>query len=247
MKDEIDINRIPKHIAIIMDGNGRWAAKRALPRFFGHKAGMETLREVLRACSDMSIKILTVYAFSTENWNRPNDEVSYLMNLLIEYMRKEINNLNKNNVRIKILGDLSALPVTTRLEIEKAVSLTYENTGIQFNIALNYGGRAELIKACKRISEEVKEGKITTEDIDEDLISSYLFTAGDYDPDLVIRTSGEKRLSNFLLWQSAYSELVFVDVMWPDFDKTQLKKAIIEYQSRERRFGVIKKKTEEKK
>lgn len=241
MKDEIDKNRIPKHIAIIMDGNGRWAAKRALPRFFGHKAGMETLREVLRACSDMGIKILTVYAFSTENWNRPNDEVTYLMNLLIEYMRKEINDLNKNDVRIKILGDLSALPITTRLEIEKAVSLTHDNNGIQFNIALNYGGRAELINACKRISEEVKEGKITTEDIDEELISSYLFTSGDYEPDLIIRTSGEKRLSNFLLWQSAYSELVFADVMWPDFDKAQLTKAIIEYQSRDRRFGVIKK------
>lgn len=243
MKDEIDIDRLPKHIAIIMDGNGRWAVKRALPRFFGHKAGVETLREILRASSDMGIKILTVYAFSTENWNRPTDEVSYLMNLLIEYMRKEINDLNKNNVRIKILGNLSALPENTRLEIEKAVSLTHDNTGIQFNIALNYGGRIELINACKRISEDVMKGKITTEAIDEDLISSYLYTAGDYDPDLIIRTSGEKRLSNFLLWQSAYSELVFADVMWPDFDKAQLKKAIIEYQSRDRRFGAIKRKT----
>ncbi len=243
MNDEIDKNRLPKHIAIIMDGNGRWAAKRALPRFLGHKAGTETIREVLRACSDMGIKILTVYAFSTENWNRPKDEVSYLMNLLVEYMKKEINDLNKNNVRIKILGDLSALPANTRLEIDRAVSLTHENTGIQFNIALNYGGRAELIDACKRISKEVKEGKIVTEDIDEDLISSYLFTSGDYDPDIIIRTSGEKRLSNFLLWQSAYSELVFTDVMWPDFNKAQLKKAIIEYQSRDRRFGAIKKKT----
>jgi undecaprenyl diphosphate synthase len=240
MKGEIDMSRLPKHIAIIMDGNGRWAAKRALPRFFGHKAGMETLREVLRASSDMGIEILTVYAFSTENWNRPTEEVSYLMNLLIEYMRKEINELNKNNVKIKILGDIRALPESTRDEIEKAVSLTSKNTGIQFNIALNYGGRAELINACKHIAEDAKEGKITIDEINEDLISNYLFTDGDHDPDLIIRTSGEKRLSNFLLWQSAYSKLVFADVMWPDFNKEQLKAAIIEYQSRDRRFGVIK-------
>lgn len=240
MKGEIDMNRLPKHIALIMDGNGRWAAKRALPRFFGHKAGMETLREVLRASSDMGIEILTVYAFSTENWNRPTEEVSYLMNLLIEYMRKEINELNKNNVKIKILGDISALPESTREEIEKAVRLTNKNTGIQFNIALNYGGRAEIINACKHIAEDAKEGKITIDEINEDLISNYLFTDGDHDPDLIIRTSGEKRLSNFLLWQSAYSELVFADVMWPDFNKEQLKAAIIEYQSRDRRFGVIK-------
>lgn len=240
MKGEIDKNRLPKHVAIIMDGNGRWAARRALPRFFGHKAGMETLREVLRTCSDMGIKILTVYAFSTENWKRPTDEVSYLMNLLIEYMRKEIGELNRNNVKVKILGDISALPENTREEIEKAISLTHNNTGIQFNIALNYGGRAELLSACKRIAEETKQGKLNVDDIDEDLISSYLFTAGDYEPDLIIRTSGEKRLSNFLLWQSAYSELVFADVMWPDFNKEQLEAAIREYQSRDRRFGVLK-------
>jgi undecaprenyl diphosphate synthase len=240
MKGEIDRNRLPKHIAIIMDGNGRWASKRALPRVFGHKAGMEALREVVKSCSDMGIKILTVYAFSTENWNRPTEEVSYLMNLLIEYMRKEINELNKNNVKIKILGDLHALPKVTREEVEKAVDLTGKNNGLQFNIALNYGGRAEIINACKVIAEEFKEGKISEEQITEDLISSYLFTAGDIEPDLIIRTSGEKRLSNFLLWQSAYSELVFVEEMWPDFNSKQLEKAILEYQNRDRRFGLIK-------
>ncbi|MDF2522039.1 MAG: uppS2 [Clostridia bacterium] len=240
MKGEIDRNRLPKHIAIIMDGNGRWAAKRAMPRFFGHKAGMEAIREVLRACSDIGVKILTVYAFSTENWNRPTDEVSYLMNLLIEYMHKEINELNKNNVKVKILGDLSPLPPTAVEEIEKAIELTHNNTGIQFNIALNYGSRAELISACRNIAKEVRDGKITVEDINEELISNSLFTEGDYDPDLVIRTSGEKRLSNFLLWQSAYSELVFADVMWPDFGKEELMDAILEYQSRDRRFGKIK-------
>jgi len=240
MKGEIDSNRLPKHIAIIMDGNGRWASKRALPRVFGHKAGMEALREVVKACSDMGIKILTVYAFSTENWNRPTDEVSYLMNLLIEYMRKEINELNKNNVKIKILGDISGLPIVTREEVEKAASLTENNVGIQFNIALNYGGRAEIISACKKIAEEFKEGKISREEITEDLISEYLFTKGDIDPDLIIRTSGEMRLSNFLLWQSAYSELVFIEEMWPDFNKKHLEKAILEYQSRDRRFGLVK-------
>ncbi|HYE10105.1 MAG TPA: isoprenyl transferase [Patescibacteria group bacterium] len=240
MKGAIDIDRLPKHIAIIMDGNGRWASKRALPRIFGHKAGMEALREVVKACSDMGVKILTVYAFSTENWNRPTEEVSYLMNLLIEYMRKEINELNKNHVKVKILGDLSALPQITKEEVEKAVRFTENNTGLQFNIALNYGGRAEIIHACKRIAEEFKEGKITKDEINEDLISDYLFTEGDIEPDLIIRTSGEKRLSNFLLWQSAYSELVFVDEMWPDFNKKQLEKAILEYQNRDRRFGLVK-------
>lgn len=240
MNDAIDSNRLPKHIAIIMDGNGRWASKRALPRVFGHKAGMEALREVVKACSDIGIKILTVYAFSTENWNRPSEEVSYLMNLLIEYMRKEINVLNKNNVKIKILGDISGLPKVTREEVEKAASLTENNEGIQFNIAINYGGRAEIISACKEIAEEFKEGKISMEEITEDLISDYLFTKGDIDPDLIIRTSGEMRLSNFLLWQSAYSELVFIDEMWPDFNKNHLEKAILEYQSRDRRFGLVK-------
>ncbi len=240
MQGEIDSNRLPKHIAIIMDGNGRWASKRALPRVFGHKAGMEALREVVKACSDMGVKILTVYAFSTENWNRPTDEVSYLMNLLIEYMRKEINELNKNKVKIKILGDISGLPKVTREEVQKAASLTENNEGIQFNIALNYGSRAEIINACKKIAEEFKEGKISSEDITEDLISEYLFTKGDIDPDLIIRTSGEKRLSNFLLWQSAYSELVFIEEMWPDFNKKHLENAILEYQSRDRRFGLVK-------
>jgi undecaprenyl diphosphate synthase len=240
MRVDIDSNSLPKHIAIIMDGNGRWASKRALPRVFGHKAGMEALREVVKACSDIGIKILTVYAFSTENWNRPTDEVSYLMNLLIEYMRKEINELNKNKVKIKILGDISGLPKVTREEVENAARLTENNKGIQFNIALNYGSRAEIISACKRIAEDFKEGKISSEEITEDLISEHLFTKGDIDPDLIIRTSGEKRLSNFLLWQSAYSELVFVEEMWPDFNRKHLEKAIIEYQSRDRRFGLVK-------
>jgi undecaprenyl diphosphate synthase len=240
MTEEIDRSRLPEHIAIIMDGNGRWAKKRALPRFFGHKAGMEALKEIVRSCSDIGIKILTVYAFSTENWNRPTDEVSYLMNLLIEYMKREINELHSNHVKIKILGDLSPLPQSTRDEVEKAVQLTQHNTGIRFNIALNYGGRAEIIHVCRQIAQEFKEGKLREEEIDEALISSYLFTAGDAEPDLIIRTSGEKRLSNFLLWQSAYSELVFVEELWPDFNARKLEKAIVEYQSRDRRFGVVK-------
>lgn len=240
MKLEIDHKRLPKHIAIIMDGNGRWANKRALPRFFGHKAGVEAIRDIVRTCSDLNIKILTVYAFSTENWKRPTDEVSYLMNLLVEYLKKEIQELNKNNVKIKILGDIDPLPEKTREEVQKAINLTSSNKGLQFNIALNYGGRAEIINACKAIAEDYKQGKLTLDSIDEQMISDHLFTAGDLEPDLIIRTSGEKRLSNFLLWQSAYSELVFTDVMWPDFDIKQLEKAIIEYQDRDRRFGVLK-------
>lgn len=240
MKAQIDTKRLPNHIAIIMDGNGRWAKKRALPRAFGHKAGMEALKNVVKACSDIGIKTLTVYAFSTENWNRPTEEVSYLMNLLIEYMRKEINELHSNNVKIKILGDLSPLPVNTREEVENAVRLTQNNTGLQFNIALNYGGRAEILNACITIAEKYRDGEIAKQEITEDLISRSLFTSGDIDPDLIIRTSGEKRLSNFLLWQSAYSELVFVDEMWPDFGRRQLEDAILEYQNRDRRFGLLK-------
>ena len=240
MKGEIDSDRLPKHIAIIMDGNGRWAKKRELPRVFGHKAGMEALREVVQACSDMKIKILTVYAFSTENWNRPTEEVSFLMNLLLEYMRKEINELNRNHVKIKILGDIYALPPKTKEEIYNAISLTEKNTGLQFNIAINYGSRTEITNACKKIAEEFKADKISMEQITEDLISDCLFTAGDLEPDLIIRTSGEKRLSNFLLWQSAYSELVFVEEMWPEFSKKHLENAILEYQNRDRRFGHLK-------
>lgn len=240
MLGEIDFSRLPKHIAIIMDGNGRWAQKRGLPRVMGHKAGMEAIKKTVRSCSNMGIKILTVYAFSTENWKRPQEEVSYLMNLLVEYMRKEVNELHNNKVKIKVLGELDVLPDQTRKEILAAARLTENNKGLQFNIALNYGGRAEILNACRKLIQDINDGSIDVTSVDEALFSNYLYTGNDIDPDLIIRTSGEQRISNFLLWQGAYSELMFVDQLWPDFDEKSLRSAIIEYQSRDRRFGALK-------
>lgn len=240
MLENIDFKKLPKHIAIIMDGNGRWAKKRGLPRVMGHKAGMDAIRKTVRACSDLGISILTIYAFSTENWKRPQDEVGYLMNLLVEYMRKEISELHSNKVRVKILGEVDILPDQTRKEIKEAVKLTENNKGLQFNIALNYGGRAEIVNACKKLIDDVSAGSIDRASIDEALFKNYLYTGSDVDPDFIIRTSGEQRLSNFLLWQGAYSEFVFVDQFWPDFDEKVLYNAIVEYQGRDRRFGALK-------
>jgi len=231
----------PEHIAIIMDGNGRWAKQRGLPRSLGHKAGVEALKEIVRYSSNIGIKILTVYAFSTENWARPVEEVDYLINiLLVEYMKKEINELNRNNVKIRILGDIDRLPESTKQQVLEAVELTKNNTGLKFNIALNYGGRKEIIDAVKKIAEMIVKGQIKANDIDEKLLSDCLYTSGDKDPDLIIRTSGEMRISNFLIWQSAYSELYFSDVLWPDFNQDNLKEAIDDYLKRERRFGKVK-------
>lgn len=238
--EDIEIKKLPKHIAIIMDGNGRWAKKRGLPRVMGHKAGMSALKETVRTCSDLGVRILTVYAFSTENWQRPKDEVSFLMNLLVEYMRKELSELQHNRVRIKVLGELDILPAHTKKEILNALEATKDNDGLQFNIALNYGGRFEILKACREIAEKVKNGVITVEQIDEGLFSGHLYTGLDSDPDLIIRTSGEKRLSNFLLWQGAYSELFFAEVPWPEFGRADLLGAILEYQERDRRYGALK-------
>lgn len=234
-------NKLPKHIAIIMDGNGRWAKQRGIPRTLGHKAGVETLKEIVKYASDIGIKILTVYAFSTENWTRPAEEVDYLINyLLIEFLRKEIEEINRNNVKIKILGELEPLPSLTKKEIIRAVELTKNNTGLIFNIALNYGGKSELVNAFKTISEMILNGSLLPKDINEELISNNLYTAGDTDPDLIIRTSGEKRISNFLIWQGAYSELYFTKVLWPDFRKEHLMEAIKDYKSRDRRYGGLK-------
>lgn len=234
-----EIKKIPAHVAIIMDGNGRWASKRGLPRSVGHKAGVDAIKDVVIACSNLGIKILTVYAFSTENWSRPKDEVNFLMSLLVDYMKKEIDELNKNNVKIKVLGDLSILPETTKKEINNALAMTQFNTGLKFNIALNYGGRKEIINAVKNIIYDIESGNKNLQLLDEEMFRNYLYTESDPDPDVVIRTSGEIRLSNFLLWQSAYSELVFTDTLWPDFKKDDLIKAIIEYQIRDRRYGNV--------
>lgn len=240
MLGDIDKGKLPVHIAIIMDGNGRWAQKKGLPRVMGHKAGMEALKKTVKSCSDLGIKILTVYAFSTENWNRPQDEVNYLMDLLVEYMRKEVNALHKNKVKIKLLGEVDMLPYQTRTEIEEAIELTKNNEGLQFNIALNYGGRAEILRACRNLIKDLEAGNLDMDSADEKVFSSYLYTSNDPDPDLIIRTSGEQRISNFLLWQGAYSELLFVDRLWPDFDEAVLHSAILEYQNRNRRFGALK-------
>lgn len=237
----LDMENIPKHIAIIMDGNGRWAKKRKLPRTMGHKAGVETIRRILKEASNLGVKYMTLYAFSTENWKRPKDEVNALMKLLVQYLRKEINELHKNGVRINVLGDISMLPKECIDEIEKSVEKTKNNTGITMNIALNYGGRDEIIRSIKLIAQDVLDGKIKIDAIEEDTVNNYLYTKGVPDPDIIIRPSGEQRLSNFLLWQCAYSEFWYSDICWPDFTEDDLHKAIYDFQQRDRRFGGIKK------
>jgi len=235
----IDPERLPRHIAIIMDGNGRWAKRKMMPRTMGHRAGMKSLKEVVKACSDLGVPVLTVYAFSTENWKRPIQEVDYLMNLLIEYLHKELAELNENNVHINMLGDYDPLPERCQHEINEAVMLTRNNTGLMFNIALNYGSRKEILRVINILAKKVMLGELQPEDINENVISSHLYTAGLPDPDLLIRTAGEMRISNFLLWQIAYTELYVADCMWPDFTREELYKAILVYQKRDRRFGAI--------
>lgn len=236
----LDMTRIPNHIAIIMDGNGRWAKKRGLPRTAGHKAGVEALREVISACSSLNVGYLTLYAFSTENWKRPVGEVSALMQLLVYYLRNEIKELHRNNVRIRTIGDISMLQQVAQKEIDAAVVLTKNNDGLNVNIALNYGGRGEIIQAVKKVCQKVKNNEIDIENIDENEFEKFLYTKELPDPDLVIRPSGELRISNFLLWQIAYSEFWFSNIFWPDFNRGYLIQAIIDYQKRDRRFGGIK-------
>jgi len=239
--EQVKSKPLPQHVAIIMDGNGRWATRRGLPRVAGHRQGVEALREVIRTSDELGIKYLTLYAFSTENWKRPAAEIDALMSLLVEYLRKEIRELNSNNVKISVLGQVEAFPTVAQSEIANAVELTKNNTGLNVNIALNYGGRAEIVRAAKAIARDVLDKKISIDDIDERLFSNYLYTANIPDPDLLIRTSGEFRLSNFLLYQIAYTELVFTapDVLWPDFDKKAYLEAIMEYQRRQRRYGGL--------
>ncbi|WP_251860281.1 isoprenyl transferase [Clostridium sp. Marseille-Q2269] len=236
----LDVNNIPKHIAIIMDGNGRWAKERKLPRTMGHKAGVETIREIVKECNNLGVKYLTLYAFSTENWKRPKDEVSGLMTLLVQYLRKEVKELNKNNVVINAIGNIERLPELCVKELKKAYEETKDNTGLVLNLALNYGGRDEIIRAIEYMYNDIEKGIITKEDISEKTVSNYLYTKGMLDPDLIIRPSGEKRISNFLLWQCAYSEFWYSDIKWPDFKKQHLHKAIYDYQNRDRRFGAVK-------
>ena len=231
--------RMPRHVAVIMDGNGRWAKRRAMPRIMGHRKGVDVLKDLLRCCRDWGIEALTAYAFSTENWGRPTEEVEFLMTLFERVLRKELREMMKENVQIRFVGNLEMLPDSLREEIDRAVEETRVNTGIQFTIATNYGGRQEILQACRSIAAAVKDGTLALEDIDESVFERHLYTSGICDPDLLIRTSGEMRISNFLLWQMAYAEIYVTDTMWPDFDRTQFHTALRDYQSRERRFGKV--------
>lgn len=231
---------IPRHVAIIMDGNGRWATKRGLPRSAGHRAGMEALRDLITASSELGIEALTLYAFSTENWKRPRDEVGTLFSLVVEYFNREISELHEKGVRIRVLGDMSRVPQKARAALMRAEDMTHDNRGLKLNLAINYGARAELVRAARALAEDVSNGGMAPDAIDEAAVSSRLYTSGQPDVDLLIRTGGEMRLSNFLLYQSAYAELLFTDTLFPDFDKAHYLDAIREFQGRSRRFGAIK-------
>ena len=235
----LDLSNIPKHIAIIMDGNGRWARERNLPRTMGHRAGIETIREIVKECNKIGVKYLTLYAFSTENWNRSKDEVSALMKLLVEYLKNEFEELNRNGVVINSIGDISKLPKVCQNELNTAYEKTKNNKKLRLNLALNYGGRADITHAIKAMYNDIKLGVISENDINDEMISSYLYTKNMPDPDIIIRPSGEQRISNFLLWQCAYSEFWYSNVKWPDFKKENLHEAISDYQKRDRRFGKV--------
>ncbi|MEB3332916.1 MAG: isoprenyl transferase [Synechococcaceae cyanobacterium] len=235
----LDAGRLPAHVAVIMDGNGRWARQRGLPRVMGHREGVEALKRTLRLCSDWGIGALTAYAFSTENWNRPGEEVTFLMTLFERVLARELEALEREQVRIRFLGDLEPLPTGLRQLIADATARTAANSGIHFNVCTNYGGRAELVRAARRLAARAAAGDLDPAQIDETLFAAELHTAGEQDPDLLIRTSGEQRISNFLLWQLAYAELHITDVLWPDFDEAALETALLDYQSRQRRFGGV--------
>ena len=229
----VDRSSLPKHVAIIMDGNGRWALRRGSPRIAGHKRGAENVRRVTEQCRLLGIQVLTLYAFSDENWGRPKEEVGFLMDMLGSYLKSEIASMKANGIRFRTIGRIERLPSSARKWIERAASETASNTGLVLNLALSYGGRGEILEAFKRMSADGATGELT-----EETFSSYLDTAGLPDPDLIIRTSGEKRISNFLLWQAAYAELYFTDTLWPDFEEKDLLAAILDYQGRQRRFGL---------
>lgn len=232
-------DRLPQHVAVIMDGNGRWAKQRGMPRIMGHRKGVDVLKDLLRCCRDWGISALTAYAFSTENWGRPTDEVEFLMTLFERVLRRELKEMMQEDVRIQFAGNLTALPATLQEEIDRAVETTRGNKGIRFTIATNYGGRQEILQACRALANQVQEGLLKPEDIDEAAIERHLYTAGICDPDLLIRTSGEMRISNFLLWQMAYAEIYVTETLWPDFGREQFHQALINYQQRERRFGKL--------
>ena len=238
-KIEIDTHNIPQHISIIMDGNGRWANSKGLPRISGHREGVRTVRKITEICGDLNVRILTLYTFSAENWNRPATEVSALMRLLVSSLRIEVKDLMKNNVRFTVIGNINKLDPNVQNELLDAIYKTKNNTGLNLNLALSYGSRQEIISAVKKLTTKVSIGEINVDELDESLFSSFLYTKDIPDPDLLIRTGGEFRISNFLLWQIAYTEIHVTDTSWPSFGKAELTKAIYEYQHRERRFGKI--------
>ncbi len=236
---DLDRQRLPKHVAVIMDGNGRWAKKQGLPRVVGHRQGVDTLKDLLRCCKDWGIESLTAYAFSTENWGRPVEEVDFLMILFERMLRQELAQMHLEGVRIRFVGDLAALPKSLQTEMQRSMVETADNHAIEFTVAINYGSRHEIIKVCRQLAEMVEHDHLKSEEITEKLFEEHLYTSGASDPDLLIRTSGEMRISNFLLWQIAYSEIYFTDILWPEFDRVEFHRALIAYQERDRRFGKI--------
>jgi undecaprenyl diphosphate synthase len=236
---ELDANKLPQHVAVIMDGNGRWAQRRHLPRIAGHRAGVQSARTVIESCARLNIPALTLYAFSMENWRRPKAEIDFLMRLLREYLRKELPVIHRNNIRLLVIGRPDQLPEAVRTDVERAMDQTAKNSGMQLAVALNYGGRAELVDAFNRILDRVRNNGLANARVDEDMISQHLYTAGLPDPDLLIRTSGEMRVSNFLLWQIAYAEIYVTETLWPDFTRAQLLEALLDFQKRERRYGGL--------
>lgn len=237
LSTEINLNSLPKHVAVIMDGNGRWAKQRGLPRIEGHRRGANTLKEMLRYCKDLGIETLTAYAFSTENWGRPTGEVNFLMGLFERLLQKELREMEQEEVCINFIGDLTPLPASLQAEMHRSMERTKNNAGVFFNVAINYGSRHEMIKACQAIAQKIEQGELSTEEIDESTVSQHLYTSASPDPDLLIRTSGEMRLSNFLLWQLAYTEIYVTDTLWPDFNSEQFDLALASFQQRDRRFG----------
>jgi undecaprenyl diphosphate synthase len=237
--DQLDPGRLPEHVAIIMDGNGRWAQRRHLPRIAGHRAGVKAAREAIETCARLKVSALTLYAFSLENWRRPKAETDFLMRLLREYLKRELPAIHRNNIRLLVIGRSSQLPDAVRRDVEHAMSLTSRNSGMKLVVALNYGGRAELVDAFNAILDRVRSAGLSALRVDEQMVSDNLYTAGLPDPDLLIRTSGELRVSNFLLWQIAYAEIYVTDVLWPDFHRARLLNALVDFQRRERRYGGL--------
>lgn len=237
---DLRADRLPQHVAVIMDGNGRWARNQGRPRFLGHQRGVDTLKDLLRCCKDWGIPALTAYAFSTENWGRPQAEVQFLMTLFERVLRRELKEMKEENVKIRFVGNLEDLPASLRQEIDRSMEDTKHNQGIQFTVATNYGGRHEIIQACQAIASKVEQGYLEPAQINEEVFEQHLYTQGIPHPDLLIRTSGEMRISNFLLWQMAYSEIYVTSTLWPDFDREEFHQALVTYQKRDRRFGKVK-------